>query len=178
MKVVYSVAASLDGFVARDDGSTDWLFAFMASGDDYLGAFIDSMDALLVGSRTYMESEQSLEWFGQGPCNAKPVHVFTSRDLPIAGPNVTLTNATPEDFVAQLRRQGVAAAGLMSGPSLLASFRAARLVTGYFLGVVPLVLGGGLRLFNPPGSTENLRLVESKTWANGVVQLRYDVAPS
>jgi hypothetical protein len=76
-----------------------------------------------VGSHTYAESEQAMEWFGRGPCSSRPVHVFTSRDLPIAGPNVTLTNALPERFVAELSEQGITAAGLMSGPSLLASFR-------------------------------------------------------
>ena len=175
MEVVYSVAASLDGFVAKADGSTDWLGPFMASGDDYVGTFIGSMEALLVGSRTYAESEQSMEWFGAGPCSGKPVYVFTSRDLPIAGPNVTLTRASPVQFVREFEERGLTAAGLMSGPSLLASFRAAGLVTGYFLGFVPLVLGGGLRLFDPPGPTENLRRVDTKTWPNGVVQLRYDV---
>jgi dihydrofolate reductase len=170
--VVYSVAASLDGYVASTDGSADWL-APLASGDDYVGAFVESMDVLLVGSRTYAESEQAMEWFGQGACSSRPVHVFTSRDLPIAGPNVTLTDAVPERFVAELGEQGITAAGLMSGPSLLASFRSAGLVTGYFLGIVPVVLGGGLRLFDPPASREDLQLIDSKTWPNGVVQLRY-----
>ncbi|MGH2704717.1 MAG: hypothetical protein ACRDJ4_06400 [Actinomycetota bacterium] len=41
--MIYSVAASLDGFVARPDGSTVWLGPYMASGDDYMGPFIDSM---------------------------------------------------------------------------------------------------------------------------------------
>jgi dihydrofolate reductase len=145
----------------------------MASGDDYTGAFIDSMGALIVGSRTYAESEQSMEWFGRGPCNTKPVYVFTSRELPIAGPNITLTDASPQQFVAELDEGGVAQAGLLSGPSLLSSFRAARLVTGYFLGIIPVVLGGGLRLFDAPLPPEDLRLADSKVWDNGVVQLRY-----
>lgn len=173
--VIYSVAASLDGFVARPDGSTVWLGPYMASGDDYMGPFIDSMGALLVGSRTYAESEQSLEWFGSGPCSSKPVYVFTSRQLPIAGPNVTLTDASPEHLVGQLEERGVVAAGLMSGPSLLSSFRRAGLVTGYFLGIVPLVLGEGLRLFDSARPMERLRLSSSKVWSNGVVQLRYEL---
>jgi hypothetical protein len=49
--VVYSVAASLDGYVTSTDGSVDWL-ASLATGDDHVGAFIASMDVLLVGSHT------------------------------------------------------------------------------------------------------------------------------
>lgn len=173
--VIYSVAVSLDGFVARPDVDLDWLGPFMASGDDYTGAFIDSMGALLVGSRTYAESEQTMEWFGRGPCSSKPVYVFTSRELPIAGSNVTLTDASPQRFVAELDERGVTHAGLLSGPSLLSSFRTAGLVTGYFLGIIPVVLGGGLPLFGPPHPPEHLRLADSRVWENGVVQLRYEV---
>lgn len=172
--VVYSVAASLDGYVASADGSSDWL-APLASGDDDVGEFVASMDVLLVGSHTYAESEEAMAWFGRGPCSDRPVHVFTSRDLPIAGPNVRLTDSPPERFVADLAERGIAAAGLMSGPTLLASFRSAGLVTGYFLGIVPVVLGGGVRLFDPPGSREDLRLIDVKRWSNGVIQLRYQI---
>lgn len=150
--VIYSVAVSLDGFVARRDVDFDWLGPFIASGDDYVGEFIDSMGALLVGSHTYAESEQTLEWFGQGPCSSKPVYVFTSRQLPISGPNVTLTGASPQQFVAELDQRGVTQAGLLSGPSLLSSCRAADLVSGYFLGIIPVVLGGRTPAvrFSPP----------------------------
>src|SRR5262245_53379161 len=101
----------------------------MASGDDYLGSFIGSVGALLVGSRTYAEFDQTMEWFGNGPCSAKPVYVLTSRQLPIAGPNVILTDASLERLVTQLEERAVGAAGLMSGPSLLSSFRRSGLAT-------------------------------------------------
>ena len=175
-EVIYSVAVSLDGFVARPDLDLDWLGPFMASGDDYTGSFIASMDALPTGSGTYAESDQTMEWFGQGPCSSKPVYVFTSRRLPIAGANITLTNASPQQFVAELDERGATQAGLLSGPSLLSSFRDAGLVTGYFLGIIPVLLGGGLRLFDAPHPPEYLRLADSKVWKNGVVQLRYEVA--
>jgi dihydrofolate reductase len=129
-EVIYSVAVSVDGFVARSDLELDWLAPFMASGDDYMGAFIDSMGALLVGSRTYAESEQTMEWFGHGRCDTKPVYVFTSREVPVVGPNITLTDSSPQQIVAELGERGVTYAGLMSGPSLLSSFRAAGLVAG------------------------------------------------
>jgi hypothetical protein len=67
---------------------------FMASGDDHLGGFVDSMGALPVGSHTYAESEQTLAWFGRGLGISTPIHVFTSRRLPISGPTITLTDAS------------------------------------------------------------------------------------
>src|SRR5262249_31799300 len=88
------------------------------------------MGVLLVGCHTYAESEQTLEWFGQGPCGEKPVYGFSSRELPISGPNIRLMDASPREFVAGLDEHGVARRGLLSGPGLVASFRAAGLVTG------------------------------------------------
>src|SRR5262245_525469 len=136
------------------------------------------MEALLVGSHTYAESDQTLAWFGEGPVSKKPVYVFTSRSLPLAGSNATLTDASPQHFVAELDERGVAQAGLLSGPTLLSSFRTAGLVTGYLLGIIPVLLGGGGRRFLPPCPPENLRLTDSKVWPNGVAQLRYDVIRS
>src|SRR5262245_59284192 len=106
---------------------------------------------------------------------SKPVYVFTSRELPVAGANITLTDASPPRLVAELDERGVTRVGLMSGPTLLSSFRAAGLVTGYFLGIIPVVLGGGLRLFDAPHPPEHLRPADSKVWENGVVQLRYEL---
>src|SRR4051794_39428501 len=109
LEVIYGVAASLDGFIAPPDGSADWLSPFMRPGDDYgLAAFMDSMGALLMGSRTY---EQTLG-HGGGGGSAKPCYVFSSRRLPVAGPHVTITTASPQEVVAELDQRGITRAWL------------------------------------------------------------------
>jgi dihydrofolate reductase len=174
VEVIYCVAASLDGFIAPPDGSADWLSPFMLPGDDYgLAEFEASVSAFLMGSRTY---EQTLA-HGGGGLAAKPCYVFSSRQLPVSGPHVTITTASPQEVVAELERRGITRAWLFGGARLLTSFREAGLVTEYSLGIAPVVLGGGVPLFESPGPPAQLRLVESKAHPNGVLGLRYQVVP-
>ncbi len=70
------IATSLDGFIADRDGGVDRLFA---DGDYGYSAFFDSIEALIMGRRTY---EQVLG-FGEWPCGEKPTSVFT-RGAPAA----------------------------------------------------------------------------------------------
>jgi dihydrofolate reductase len=171
-EVIYGVAASLDGFIGPPEGGGGWLAPFMRSGEDYgFEAFVDSVGAILMGSRTY---EESLGRGGGAPFG-KPCYVFSSRRLPAAGPDVTVTAASPQEVVAELDRRGIARAWHFGGARLFESFRAAGLITGFWLGIVPAVLGAGLPLFASPGPAARLRLTQSKVHPSGVLQLWYEV---
>jgi hypothetical protein len=68
-EIVYYVAASLDGYIATTEGKVDWLSAFEGTEEDYgYAEFYSTVDALLLGSRTY---EQILA-FGEWPYSGKP----------------------------------------------------------------------------------------------------------
>jgi dihydrofolate reductase len=171
-EVIYGVAVSLDGYIAPPDGSADWLSPFMQTGEDYgLAEFMASMGAVLVGSRTYEQAAG----FGAGGGSATPCYVFSSRRLAAAGPSVVVTAKPPGEVVAELDRRGITRAWLMGGGRLAGSFRAAGLITEYSLGVMPVVLGGGVRLFESAAPPDRLRLVESKAFPSGVLSLRYRV---
>jgi dihydrofolate reductase len=168
--VIYGVAASLDGFIAPPDGSVDWLAPFGSAGEEHVAEFLKTVGALLIGSRTY---EQMLPYGGTAMFG-KPCFVFSSRKLP-AGKNDTITSDSPAEVVAELERRGIKRAWHFGGAKLFESFRAAGLITGYSLGIVPVVLGGGLPLFASPGPPANLRLLDSKISTNGVLMLNYQV---
>src|SRR3954447_19764595 len=150
-EIIYGVATSLDGFIAPSDGSADWLNAAMASGEDYgFAEFAGSMGAVLGGRRTY---EKWRGWVGGG---GTPAYVFSKREWPKAKKGVTITSASPREVAEEMDRKGIARAWLMGGGRLAASFRAEGLVTGYWLGVIPVLLGDGIPLFPPPGPPANL----------------------
>jgi dihydrofolate reductase len=169
VEIIYGVAASLDGFIAAADGNVDWLSPFASAGADHVGAFLKTVDALIMGSRTY---EQTLA-FGGVASFGKPCYVLSSRSLP-GGPNVTVTADAPQQVADELERQGSKRAWHFGGAKSFEAFRDAGLITGYSLGIVPVVLGDGVPLFKSPGRPAHLRLTDSKAYPSGVVLLSYE----
>jgi dihydrofolate reductase len=168
--VVYSVAISLDGFIADANGGVDWLHAAMVKGESYgLSEFMRSIDGVLMGSRTY---EQSLA-MGGFKGGSTPCWVFSRRHL--AGrKGVEVTARSPREIVGALPGHGVKRAWLMGGGALASSFLAEGLIDEISLGVMPVVLGSGIPVFGPLEKWSALRLVESKTYKGGALGLRYE----
>ena len=173
-EIIYYVAASLDGFIATPDGGTAWLAPFEAAGEDYgYAAFYASIDALLLGSRTY---EQALT-FDPWPYPGKPCWVFSGRPLPAAQPGVIVTAQTPRQVATELAERGVRRVWLIGGGHCAAAFQAEGLISEYIVSIIPVILGAGIPLFGVAGLQEKLRLVEYKVYPNGVIQLKYSGGP-
>jgi dihydrofolate reductase len=183
-EIVYYVATSLDGYIATPDGGIAWLAPFEATGEDYgYAAFYASVDALLLGSRTY----EQVVTFGPWPYPGKPCWVFSRQSLAPTQPEVTVTAGSPREAAAELEARGIHRAWLVGGGQLAAAFRAEALITEYIVSIIPVILGAGIPLFAAPlpdflGSWEAskilpageaLTLVEEEAFRNGVVQLRY-----
>lgn len=168
--VIYYVAASLDGYIAPPDGSLDWLATFETAAEDYgYAAFYASIDAVLLGSRTYEQCLTFKDW----PYPGKPCWVFSRRTLKATRPEVTLTAQNPRDVVSEAAARGHRRIWLIGGGQLAAAFRSDALITEYIISILPVILGDGIPLFDSSGPKENLKLGESTTYPNGVVQLRY-----
>ena len=124
---------------------------------------------MLLGAHTY---EQVL-CFGEWPYPGKPVRVFSSRALEVAGPDTVVASSSPSRVAAELEARGIRRAWLVGGGTLAASFRAAGLITEYIVSVIPVILGSGIPLFGASGPQQRLRLVETASYPNGLVQSRY-----
>ena len=175
MKVLYYVACSLDGYIATPEGGVEWLDPFQGSDEDYgFADFYASMDALLMGSRTYEFALAHPPWMSPD----KQSWVFTRRDLPIAHPSITLTSDEPRRIIESLRNREVENAWLMGGGQLAASFRADGLISQYVISVIPVLLGDGIPLFARGGHLKQLDLAETIPFSDGVVQLTYQLPQS
>jgi dihydrofolate reductase len=174
LDIIYYVASSLDGYIATDDGGVDWLTPFQSTGEDHgAGNLYSSVDALLLGSHTY---EFALK-LGHWPSPDKPSWVFTRRDLRLLHPSITLTSQSPAEVIELLRARTVRRAWLMGGGKLATSFRNAGLISHFIISVFPVILGSGIPLLAPTQSgKDSLRLVETKPFASGIVQLSYECA--
>ena len=172
-EVVYYVAASLDGYIATSDGGIEWLSPFEGKegkGEDYgYAAFYASIDAVLLGRRTYEQCLTFGEWLYRG----KPCWVFAHGGMKITEPHVTLTNQDPHQMVSELQARKLQRAWLVGGGELAGSFRREGLISEYIVSVVPVILGAGISLFASGGAQEALKLVGTNAHPSGIVQLRY-----
>ncbi|MCZ9677394.1 dihydrofolate reductase family protein, partial [Pseudomonas aeruginosa] len=122
--LTYYVAASLDGFIARPDGSVDWLDRFAEGGNDHgYKSFYQGIDGLLMGRGTY----DIVRGFGDWPYPGKPCQVLTRNPQESAAEGVELRHVTPQEGLARLGEQGCRRIWLAGGGSLAGSCLAAGL---------------------------------------------------
>ncbi|MBF2028076.1 MAG: dihydrofolate reductase [Oscillatoriales cyanobacterium C42_A2020_001] len=175
MQVIYYVATSLDGYIATPDGGVEWLPIPDREGEDYgYAEFYASVDAVLMGRSTY---EKSLE-FGEWVYPGKPCWVFSRQQIDINQPDVTLTSCSPGEVVAELEARQFKRAWLVGGGQLASSFRAHGLISEYIITIIPTILGKGIPLFTSSDRVEKLKLVDTQTFEDGLIALRYVQVPN
>lgn len=158
---------SLDGYIARPDGSVDFLFM----PDDFsMAEFMQSVDVAIMGRKTY---EDSLK---MGATYGPDMQTFVySRTLP-AGPrsdSTVVVNATPDELLRGIREQPGKDIWLMGGGEIARAFLDADAVDEIYVGVVPTLIGNGRPAF-PGGFPERkFELTVCKSYSRGLVELRY-----
>ena len=181
-KLVYSMSVSLDGYAAAPDGSLGWVHI----DEEIHSHFNDearAMSAFLYGRRMYElmagywpraeadpEATSPMREFA-GIWSATPKVVF-SQTLDEVDWNSRLVR---DDTIAEVTRLKARPGFDMdvSGPTLAGSLLRAGLVDEVHMLVNPIVLGSGLPFFPPLDAPIPLRLVETRTFASGVVLLRH-----
>ncbi len=172
--IVYSIAASLDGFIGTLEGGIDWLARAEGRSEDHGYAdFYATVDAVLVGGRTYDACLKHGEW----PFPGKPCWVMTRQDREEKRAGVTFTDLEPREIALELEARGVKRAWLMGGGELAGAFRDAGLIDEYIVSHIAVILGDGIPIFGFSSQRQELTLDQSKTYADGVVQGHYRRAP-
>ena len=184
-KIILMMSVSLDGFIAAPDGSLDWHMV-----DDELHSHFNeelgAMGGFLQGRVTYELMAEFWPTADNDPSSTGPMVEFAGiwQDMPKivysttldhADSNTTIVREVVPEEVLELKAQpgGDLALG---GADLAAAFMAHDLIDEYRIYVHPILIGRGRPLFHPSDATTNLRLVEARTFGNGVVLLRYQRA--
>jgi dihydrofolate reductase len=172
-KIILGLGISLDGYIARLDGSVDFLFM---PRDYSMGPFFKTIDTAVMGRKTY---EVALKMSGgKADTYGLATYVF-SRTLPVGERNgIVFTSDPPQKIVDAIRETSGKHIWLMGGGELIRGFLQLDLVDELYLGVVPTLIGAGLPLF-PPGFPERkFALLENKTYSQGLIALKYERARS
>lgn len=174
MKASVFVATSLDGFIARADGSLDWLP--MQTGEDHgFDAFFASVDAMIMGRATY----EKVLTFGVWPYGDRLVVVLSSRPDAVTPPppgakNWEAMSGAPRQVVERLAARGVRHA-YVDGGVTIQRFLEAGVIQRMIITFIPVLLGSGLPLFGPLTRDVQLAHVGTRSFPSGLVQSEYTI---
>ena len=146
--VTYGAACSLDGFIAPQDGSMDWLH-FSKDVQEIMGTYWQTVDTMLMGRKTW-EVALGNGSAGGGGMGGISTYVF-SRTLESVGHGATLVSENAGEFVRQLKEQPGKGICVMGGGELAQSLIEAGVVDEIGLNVHPVLLGSGVPFFRDPG---------------------------
>jgi dihydrofolate reductase len=170
--VTYGAACSLDGFIAPQDGSMDWLH-FSRDVQDVMAKYWPTIDTMLMGRKTWDVAVAN----GSGGDQAMggiTTYVF-SRTLTTVGGGAHLVSSDPGEFVRQLKEQPGKGICVMGGGELAQSLFAAGMIDEVGLNVHPIILGSGVPFFRDPGRRIALELTEARVIDGGCVLMNYRV---
>lgn len=173
-RVLLYIAASLDGCIARKNGSVDWLPEEPEpDGDDHgYAALLEGTEALVMGRDTY----ETVLGFGiPWPYPAHRTYVATRRmDYPTDTPLTSTTEGDVADRVRDLKARCIKDIWLVGGGQIIRRLLDEDLVDRIELTLVPVLLGEGLPLFLPGQREIRWRSVGAKPYPSGMVRLTYE----
>jgi len=167
-KVIYEVGISLDGYIARPDGTFDFL---KPDPEHDFNAFFKTVDVALMGRKTY----EVMKTLGMNGYPRMQNYVFT-HTLPAGERDgIVFTAKNPAKLVRELKLKKGKNIYLCGGSDLARELLHARLVDEISLGIIPVLIGEGVPVFLPPYPELKLKRTVCKPYKSGMVLLTYSV---
>lgn len=171
------IATSLDGFIARKNGSIDWLDnankEVPSDADLGYDRFIKDIDIIIMGRNSY----EKVISFGFWPYGDKPLIVLTSRELHIPEDlvdTVSSSSETPKELSERLAIDGFRRA-YIDGGYTIQQFLNDGLIDDITITTIPVILGDGISLFGKTKKDILLKHTNTKSYEFGFVQTSYNV---
>jgi dihydrofolate reductase len=182
--VTIHMVASLDGFIARRDGSVDWLETAdkFEGGDtldpEFVAKFLKTIDCYVMGSRTY-ETALAFEARGFGwSYGDKPTYVLTSRKLAKTRDTVEFYSGDVARLVNERLKPAFRSIWFVGGGAVAGECLRLGLADEVRYSIMPVLIGDGISFFENLDKDIALHLVEVKAYESGMVALRHEVKKS
>ncbi|MBQ4818513.1 dihydrofolate reductase family protein [Aquimarina sp. MMG016] len=175
-KVTIHMVSSLDGFIAKKDGSVSWL----QSADNYekgvtlseedINEFLKKIDCYVMGSQTYEHALQ-LGW----PYGNVPVIVLTDRSLHVDRESVVLYSGNLHNLINNKLKPDYKNIWLVGGAKVTKDFIRLGLADDIIISIMPIILGDGTLFFDYIGQEQRLHLKDVTAYKDGMVELWYEI---
>lgn len=170
---VLYIATSLDGYIARPDGSIDWLPAPEVEADeDSYSQFYSTVDALVMGATTY---EQILG-FGEWVYPGKRCYVLSRQPRTSDRPEICFVRGGVDEVMERVAQEGFQRVWVVGGGAIASLLIRRNLIDEYIITVIPILLGAGIPLYQSIPE-QKLRLIGVRSCASGMVELQYQNSP-
>jgi len=169
-KVILYIAMSLDGYIATRDDDLGFLSMVEQEGEDYGYAdFVKSVDTVIVGRKTY-DKVRSMGY--EFPYNDKDAYIITRTARPSVG-SVKFYTDSLKDLVVRLKSEAGKHIFVDGGAEIVNELLNNNLIDEFYISVIPVLLGDGISLFKSGRPEIGLKLIGSKSFNKGLVQLHY-----
>lgn len=167
------IATTIDGFIAREDGSLDWLEEMPnPEGLDYgYGNFITDIDVVIMGRTTY---EEIIGFGVDWPyANCDSFVVTSDKNYKVKTEKTEVLNGIDLKVINEIKSSSKKNIWIIGGGKLISEFINLSLVDEMTLSLIPIILGKGIKLFPNNPSESNFQLLDVKSFNTGIVNLRY-----
>ncbi len=172
-KTILYIATSLDGYIADEYGSVDWL---EVEGIDHkkpssFDDFIDTIDTVILGYKTYHQIITELspnQWVYEG----KQSYVFTHHQCENQK-EIEFVSGDIGSFIDKLKQQAGKDIWICGGAELIQQCLKVNKIDRIHLTLIPCLLGKGIKLFNTLEASQQFKLVEYKNY-QGLLDVVYE----
>lgn len=171
-KVQLFIAVSLDGYIAGPGGDMSFLDIVAAEGEDYgYAGFIKETDTVIIGRKTY---DWVMTQVGEFPHADKKTYIITRTSRPRAG-TIEFYTENLADLITHLKSANGKNIFVDGGAEIVNQLLAAGLIDEIYISIIPVLLGGGTRLFHDGIPQTKLEFIDSRQFNSGLVQVHYKV---
>ena len=169
-KVILYIAMSLDGYIATPDNGLEFLSLVEEKDQDYsYKDFVNTVDTVIVGRKSY---DKVLSMGLEYPHTDKELYIITRTPRPTVG-STTFYTGDLNELVSGLKRKDGKDIYVDGGAEIANEMLSENLIDEFYISVIPILLGNGISLFNNSRPQVRLKLISTKSYNKGLVQLHY-----